>query len=256
MKQNGTVDSVRMGDAYDVMVIGAGTGGYSAALRAAQLGKRVALVERDERLGGTCLLRGCIPAKALLQSAAVMDTVDRAAEWGIKASGEPDWSAVKAFEDRIVTKLVNGVTGLVKLRGIDVLKGTARLLPGPEVEVNGTRYAATDVVIATGSQPRMLPGVEVTDRVITSDQALFYDRIPSSAVVIGAGAVGLEFASLYRSFGAGGHAGGGPPARGPAGGRRGLEGNREGLPQAWRHERGRRHGGLHPRHGRARRGDV
>lgn len=191
-----------MGDPYDVMVIGAGTGGYSAALRAAQLGKRVALVERDDRLGGTCLLRGCIPTKALLQSAAVMDTVDRAAEWGIKASGEPDWSAVKAFEDRIVTKLVNGVTGLVKLRGIDVLTGTARLLPGPEVEVNGTRYAVSDVVIATGSQPRMLPGIEVTDRVITSDQALFYDRIPSSAVVIGAGAVGLEFASLYRSFGA------------------------------------------------------
>lgn len=191
-----------MGDPYDVMVIGAGTGGYSAALRAAQLGKRVALVERDDRLGGTCLLRGCIPTKALLQSAAVMDTVDRAAEWGIKASGEPDWSAVKAFEDRIVTKLVNGVTGLIKLRGIDVLTGTARLLPGPEVEVNGTRYAVSDVVIATGSQPRMLPGIEVTDRVITSDQALFYDRIPSSAVVIGAGAVGLEFASLYRSFGA------------------------------------------------------
>lgn len=191
-----------MGDAYDVVVIGAGTGGYSAALRAAQLGKRVALVERDERLGGTCLLRGCIPAKALLQSAAVMDTVERAAEWGIKASGEPDWSAVRAFEDKIVTKLVSGITTLVGQRGIDVLKGTARLLPGPMVEVNGTRYEAADVVIATGSQPRMLPGVELTDRVITSDQALYYDRIPSSAVVIGAGAVGLEFASMYRSFGA------------------------------------------------------
>jgi dihydrolipoamide dehydrogenase len=191
-----------MGDPYDVVVIGAGAGGYSAALRAAQLGKRVALVERDERLGGTCLLRGCIPAKALLQSASVMDTVERAAEWGIKASGEPDWSAVKAFEDRIVTKLVTGLTGLIGLRGIDVIKGTAKLLPGPAVEVGGTRYTASDVVIATGSQPRMLPGVELTDRVITSDQALWYDRIPSSAVVIGAGAVGLEFASLYRSFGA------------------------------------------------------
>jgi dihydrolipoamide dehydrogenase len=191
-----------MGDPYDVIVIGGGTGGYSAALRAAQLGKRVALVERDERLGGTCLLRGCIPAKALLQSAAVMDTVERAAEWGIKASGEPDWSAVKAFEDRIVTKLVNGVTGLIKLRGIEVITGTAKLRSGPAVEVSGTRYEASDVVIATGSQPRMLPGVELTDRVITSDQALWYDRIPSSAVVIGAGAVGLEFASMYRSFGA------------------------------------------------------
>ena len=120
-----------MADAYDVVVIGAGTGGYSTALRAAQLGKRVAMVERDDRLGGTCLLRGCIPTKALLQSAAVMDTVNRADEWGIKASGEPDWSAVRAFEDRIVDKLVKGVTGLVKMRGIDVLKGTAKLVAGP-----------------------------------------------------------------------------------------------------------------------------
>jgi dihydrolipoamide dehydrogenase len=191
-----------MGDAYDVVVIGAGTGGYSAALRSAQLGKRVALVERDDRLGGTCLLRGCIPTKALLQSAAVMDTVQRSDEWGIKASGEPDWSAVKAFEDRIVDKLVKGLTGLVSHRGIDVLRGTARLLPGPAVEVDGTRYDAGDVVIATGSRPRLLPGLGLTERIITSDQALWYDRIPTSAVVIGAGAVGLEFASIYRSFGA------------------------------------------------------
>ena len=131
-----------------------------------------------------------------------MDTVNRSDEWGIKASGEPDWSAVKAFEDRMVDKLVNGLTGLVSHRGIDVLRGRARLLPGPAVEVDGTRYDAVDVVIATGSQPRLLPGLELTDRIISSDQALRYDRIPTSAVVIGAGAVGLEFASLYRSFGA------------------------------------------------------
>ena len=112
-----------MADAYDVVVVGAGTGGYSAALRAAQLGKRVAIVERDDRLGGTCLLRGCIPTKALLQSAAVMDTVNRSEEWGIKASGEPDWSAVRAFEDKIVDKLVKGVTGLIKTRGIAVRQG-------------------------------------------------------------------------------------------------------------------------------------
>jgi dihydrolipoamide dehydrogenase len=191
-----------MADAYDVVVVGAGTGGYSTALRCAQLGKRVALVERDERLGGTCLLRGCIPTKALLQSAAVMDTVNRSDEWGIKASGEPDWSAVKAFEDKIVAKLVAGVTGLVRLRGIDVIRGEATLVAGPAVEVAGTRYEATDIVIATGSQPRMLPDVEITPRIITSDQALWYDRIPESVVVIGAGAVGLEFASIYRSFGA------------------------------------------------------
>src|SRR5215212_11276981 len=101
-----------MSDAYDVVVIGAGTGGYSCALRLAELGKRVALIERDDMLGGTCLLRGCIPTKALLQSAAVMDTVERASEWGIKAAGEPDWSAIRNFEDATVNKLVKGVTGL------------------------------------------------------------------------------------------------------------------------------------------------
>ena len=191
-----------MTDAYDVVVVGAGTAGYSTALRAAQMGKRVAIVERDDRLGGTCLIRGCIPTKALLQSAAVMDTVNRAEEWGIKASGDPDWSAVRAFEDKIVDKLVRGVTGLIKQRGIAVVQGTARLVPGSGVEVDGTRLDATDVVIATGSRPRLLPGIELTDRVITSDQALFLDRIPASAIVIGAGAVGLEFASLYRSLGA------------------------------------------------------
>jgi dihydrolipoyl dehydrogenase len=191
-----------MGDPYDVVVIGAGTGGYSAALRAAQLGERVALVERDERLGGTCLIRGCIPTKALLRSAEVLDTVDRAAEWGVKAAGEPDWSAIVAFEESMVDKLVNGLTGLVKLRKIDVLRGTARVVAGPAVEVNGQRVEASNVIVATGSAPRLLPGLQVGPRVITSDQALRYDRIPSSAIVIGAGAVGLEFASIYRSFGA------------------------------------------------------
>jgi dihydrolipoamide dehydrogenase len=192
-----------MGDAYDVAVIGSGTAGYSAALRAAQLDRRVALIERDDRLGGTCLLRGCIPTKALLQSAAVMDAVNRSDEWGIKASGEPDWSAVKSFESAIVDKLVKGVTGLVKTRKIDVIQGLARLVPSAAaIDVDGARVEAAEIVIATGSSPKLLPGVSVTDRVITSDQALWYDRIPTSAVVIGAGAVGLEFASFYRSFGA------------------------------------------------------
>src|SRR5512133_581409 len=108
-------------ESYDVAVLGSGTGGYSAALRAAQLGKRVALIERDDRLGGTCLLRGCIPTKALLQSAAVMDSINRSDTWGIKASGEPDWGAVQAFKSKMVDKLVNGLTGLVKLRKIDVV---------------------------------------------------------------------------------------------------------------------------------------
>jgi dihydrolipoamide dehydrogenase len=194
--------TVRMADGYDVVVIGSGTGGYSCALRSAQLGKRVALVERDGRLGGTCLLRGCIPTKALLRSAEVLDTVNRAEEWGVKASGSPDWDAVKAFEGRMVDKLVTGLTGLIKSRSIDVIQGTAVLRPGPSVSVDGRDLTGTDVVIATGSSPKLLPGVSVTDRIITSDQALTYPSIPASAVVIGAGAVGLEFASLYRSFGA------------------------------------------------------
>jgi dihydrolipoamide dehydrogenase len=192
----------RMSDAYDVVVVGAGTGGYSCALRLAQLGKRVALVERDDRLGGTCLLRGCIPTKALLQSAAVMDTVNRSEEWGIKASGDPDWSQIQAFETKVVDKLVSGLTGLVKARKIDVIKGTAALRPGPSVDVDGRAITATDVVIATGSTPKLLPGLARSQRVITSDEALWYASIPSSAVIIGAGAIGLEFASFYRSMGA------------------------------------------------------
>jgi dihydrolipoamide dehydrogenase len=191
-----------MGDAYDVVVIGAGTGGYSSALRASRMDKTVALIERDDRLGGTCLLRGCIPTKALLQSAAVMDTVARSDEWGIKASGEPDWSAVLGFQEKIVDKNVKGLTGLVGQRGIDVLKGTAKLLPGPAVEVDGKRVEAAEVIVASGSAPKLLPGIELSDRVITSNEALTLGFIPETAVVIGAGAVGLEFASLYRSLGA------------------------------------------------------
>jgi dihydrolipoamide dehydrogenase len=194
--------AVRMSDAYDIVVIGSGTGGYSCALRAAQLGKRVAIVERDERLGGTCLLRGCIPTKALLQSAAVMDTVNRSEEWGIKASGEPDWTQVQAFQTKIVDKLVSGLTGLVKARKIDVIRGSAVLRAGPAVQVGDRTITATDVVLATGSRPKLLPGLEVTPRIITSDEALWYAEIPSSAVIIGAGAIGLEFASFYRSMGA------------------------------------------------------
>jgi dihydrolipoamide dehydrogenase len=193
-------------DSFDVVVLGAGTGGYSAALRAAQLDKRVVLVERDDRLGGTCLLRGCIPTKALLQSAAVMDEINRSQDWGIKASGEPDWSGVQSFKQKVVDKLVNGLTGLVKARKIEVVKGSGRLTGPTKVEVQGDggprSLQAQHVVLATGSFPKLLPGLEITQRIVTSDQALELDRIPSSAVVIGAGAVGLEFASLYRSFGA------------------------------------------------------
>jgi dihydrolipoamide dehydrogenase len=191
-----------MPDSYDLIVIGAGTGGYSTALRAASLGKQVALVERDQRLGGTCLLRGCIPTKALLQSAAVMDEVNRSEEWGISASGQAEWPKVLEFKDRVVDKLVSGLTSLIKARKVEVVTGTAKLVGHGAVDVDGRSLQAPAIVLATGSQPKLLPGMEIGERVITSDQALGLDRIPRSVVVIGAGAVGLEFASLYRSFGA------------------------------------------------------
>lgn len=194
---------------YDVIVLGAGTGGYAAALRAAELGKSVAIVERDARLGGTCLLRGCIPSKALLESASVMDHVTRSEEWGIRASGEVDWPKVLESERRIVDKKVSGLTGLIKARKIDVIQASATLhrVPGrelgpPAVQAGDARLVSDDVVLATGSYPRLLPGLKVSDHVITSDQALVREKLPRSVVIIGAGAIGLEFATVYRSFGA------------------------------------------------------
>ncbi|MCJ7831932.1 MAG: FAD-dependent oxidoreductase, partial [Actinobacteria bacterium] len=186
----------------DVVVLGGGTAGYSTALRAAQLGKRVALVERDGRLGGTCLLRGCIPTKALLRSAEVMDTVGRSATWGIQAAGSPDIDGIRAFRDTMVDRLVTGLTHLVAERKIEVIQGLGRLVGGPAVEVDGRTLTATDVVIATGSRPKSLPHIAEGPRVMTSDRALALETIPSSVVVIGAGAIGLEFASFYRSMGA------------------------------------------------------
>jgi dihydrolipoamide dehydrogenase len=188
-------------EAYDLIVLGSGTGGYAAALRAAELDERVALVERHDRLGGTCLLRGCIPSKALLESASVMDHINRSEEWGIEASGEVDWSKVLEFEQHIVDKKVSGLTGLIKARKNDVVTGTGHLIQGPAVEVDGRTLTASDVVVATGSYPRLLPGLEVSDRIITSDQALVLDHLPKSVVIIGAGAIGLEFATVYNSFG-------------------------------------------------------
>src|SRR5205085_1843854 len=135
-------------ESYDLVVLGSGTGGYAVSLRAAELGKRVALVERDDRLGGTCLLRGCIPSKALLESASVMDHVNRSEEWGIKASGTVDWSKVLESEAHIVDKKVQGLTGLIKARKIEVIRGTATPGQRPSVQVDGTGVRGTDVVLA------------------------------------------------------------------------------------------------------------
>lgn len=187
---------------HDLIVLGGGSGGYATALRAAELDKKVALVEKDDRLGGTCLLRGCVPTKALLESASVMDHVNRSEEWGIVATGSVDWPGVLAFEDGIVAKKVSGLAGLIKARGIEVVNGAATLAAGPSVQVGDRTLSATDVVLATGSFPRLLPGMEITDRIITSDHALRLEQLPSSVIVIGAGAVGVEFASIFRSFGA------------------------------------------------------
>src|ERR687891_1014708 len=138
-------------DSFDVVVIGSGTGGYSAALRAAQVGLQVALVGRDERLGGTCLLRGCIPTKALLQSGAVLDEISRAEEWGVKASGEPDWDGVLKFKAKVVDKLVSGLTGLVKTRKIEVMNGTGTITSPTSVEVkadgDARKLEARNVVV-------------------------------------------------------------------------------------------------------------
>lgn len=189
-------------DTYDLVVLGGGSGGYACALRAAELGKQVALVDRDDRLGGTCLLRGCVPTKAFLESAAVMDHVRDSEDWGIQATGTVDWSGVKGFEETIVAKKVSGLTGLIKTRGIDIVRGDGRLVAGPAVRVDERTLTAADVVVATGSYPRLLPGMEIGPRVITSDHVFGLDSLPGSIVIIGSGAVGVEFASMFRSFGA------------------------------------------------------
>lgn len=188
---------------FDVVVLGGGSGGYAAALRAALLGRTVALIEKD-KLGGTCLHRGCIPTKALLHAAEVADTAREATQFGVKADFVGiDMAGVNAYKDGVISKMFKGLQGLIKSRKITVLEGAGRLVGPTTVEVAGARYTGRDLVLATGSYARSLPGLEVDgERVITSDQALFLDRVPASAVVLGGGVIGVEFASVWRSFGA------------------------------------------------------
>jgi dihydrolipoamide dehydrogenase len=188
---------------FDVVVLGAGSGGYACALRAAELGLQVALIEKGN-LGGTCLHVGCIPTKALLHAAEVADATRESAQFGVQASLEGiDMAGVNAYKDGVVQRLFKGLTGLVKGRGITVVEGSGRLVGTDTVEVDGERYTGKHVVLATGSYSRTLPGLDVDgERVVTSEQALRLDRVPASVVVLGGGVIGCEFASVWRSFGA------------------------------------------------------
>jgi len=199
-----------MSSEYDVIVIGAGTGGYVAAIRAAQLGLHTAVVEKQKALGGTCLLVGCIPTKALLEHAHALKVVRRAQEFGVKvadaASASIDMAQVQARKDRIVGGLTKGVEFLFKKNKIDWIKGTARLTGNGGVEVyEGERQslrARREIIVATGSAPRGVPGVEIDRRrIITSDEAVALREVPKAIVVVGSGAVGVEFASIFNRFG-------------------------------------------------------
>jgi len=186
---------------FDIVVLGGGSGGYACALRAGQLGLKVALIERAE-LGGTCLHRGCIPTKALLHAAEVADEVRESEHFGVIAGfGGIDMDQVNTYKDGVVARLYKGLQGLVKSRNVTYITGEGRLVGPHTVEVDGTRYTGRNVVLATGSYARTLPGIEIGGRVMTSDQALKIDWIPSSVIVLGGGVIGVEFASVWRSFG-------------------------------------------------------
>jgi dihydrolipoamide dehydrogenase len=195
-------------NAYDVIVIGAGTGGYVAAIRAAQLGRKVAVVEKQKALGGTCLIWGCIPTKALLEHAHALKVVQHATEWGVMLPyGKPaiDMKTVHGRKDRIVSGLTKGIEFLFKKNNIAWIKGTARLAGQGRVEVtdgDAQTLEATEIVIATGSAPRSVPGLEIDGkRIITSDEAIHMKEIPKSIAILGSGAVGVEFGSIFRRFG-------------------------------------------------------
>jgi dihydrolipoamide dehydrogenase len=190
-------------DPVDLVILGAGSGGYAAALRAAELGMSVVMVERD-KVGGTCLHRGCIPTKALLHAAEVADSARNGTKIGVKSSFDGiDMDGVNSYKDGVVTKMYKGLTGLVKSRKIEVVEGSVRLASQTSVQVGDRTIEAEHVLLATGSESKSLPGITIDgERVLGSEHALKLDRVPKSVIVLGAGAIGCEFASVWNSFGA------------------------------------------------------
>jgi dihydrolipoamide dehydrogenase len=191
------------GGTFDIVILGAGSGGYAAALRAAELNLSVALIDKAE-LGGTCLHRGCIPTKALLHAAEVADQTRESEQFGVKADLIGiDMAGVNTYKDGVVGRLYKGLQGLLKQERITIVQGSGKLVAQDTVEVDGTRYTGRHVILATGSYSRSLPGLEVDGkRVLTSEHALKLDRVPSSVIVLGGGVIGVEFASVWKSFGA------------------------------------------------------
>lgn len=186
---------------YDIVVLGAGSGGYAAAMRAGQLGLKVALIEGD-KVGGTCLHRGCIPTKALLHAAEVADEMREGPSIGVRGTFESiDMEALNSYKNGVIERMYKGLTGLVNSRGVDTISGWGRLVAKDTVEVNGTLYRGKNVILASGSFSKTI-GLEITGRVITSDQALNMNEVPSSVVILGGGVIGVEFASVWRSYGA------------------------------------------------------
>jgi len=187
---------------FDLVILGGGSGGYAAALRGAQLGLSVALIEKD-KVGGTCLHRGCIPTKALLHAGEVADSSRHAYEFGVNAQFiSMDMNAVNAYKDGVVSKLHKGLQGLIKSRNVTYVEGTGRLVSPNTVQVNGENYTGKNIILATGSYPRTLPGLEIDGRqIVTSEEAMKFDYVPKSVIVLGGGVIGCEFASVWNSFG-------------------------------------------------------
>lgn len=187
---------------YDLVILGAGSGGYAAALRASQLGLKVALIEGD-KLGGTCLHRGCIPTKAYLHAAEVADTVKESAYFGVNSNFDGiDMNRVAEYRDQTINQLHKGLQGLIKMRKVDYVQGWGRLTGKNTVTVDGKEYRGKNIVLASGSYSKTIPGLEIEGNVITSEQALQMIWVPSKAIVLGGGVIGVEFASVWASFGA------------------------------------------------------